>query len=351
MSSLEHGNDRDNCHGDITHEQPIGKQISYKRYKIMASFNGCFYKEDFLDWLLDLDDLFDYENICDERKVELVLYKLREYALRQWERMHLDRLIRGKNKIPSWPRMKKMLAIRFYLLDCDELLSYMKQDYYWQINSHLNYVKEPYIPPLREELHVEKNIFLEKYVEVKEESIEIFQEINEGLVIEEEPEIKIINEIIEDHIIEKDLEVEIVDTIKEEIIEEVVNDLDKVKLDDCNVQAPIILVGDTETKFIDFIEVDRFDSISNSYLVNLYIYMKTNEKEIQVDFFIPLMSCKYGKKNKGLKGQESKYLFILSERFQISKMNSRTSLFQVEGYDARHNLLFKYGNLLILVFN
>ena len=39
-------------------------------------------------------------------------------------------------------------------------------------------------------------------------------------------------EINEDPIIEIDLEVEIVETIKEEIIEEVVNDLDEVKLDD-----------------------------------------------------------------------------------------------------------------------
>ena len=42
-------------------------------------------------------------------------------------------------------------------------------------------------------------------------------------------------EINEDPIIEKNLEVEIVGTIKEEIIEEVVNDLDKIKLDDCNI--------------------------------------------------------------------------------------------------------------------
>ena len=79
--------------------------------------------------------------------------------------------------------------------------------------------------------------------------------------------------INEDPIIEKNLEVEIVETIKEEIIEEVVNDLDEVKLDDCNVQTPIILVGDTETEFIDFIGVDRFDS-------NLYNYIKTKEKKI-----------------------------------------------------------------------
>ena len=170
--------------------------------------------------------------------------------------------------------MKKILAIKFYLLDCEEILSYTIQDYYWPRSSHLNYFKEPYISPLREELHVEENTFLEEYVEVKEENIKIFEEINEDLVIEEEHEIKIVEEINENPIIKKDLEVEIVETIKEEIIEEVVNDLDEVKLDDCIIQAPIILVRDTETKFIDFIGVDRFDSIDNSYLVNLYNYME-----------------------------------------------------------------------------
>ena len=175
--------------------------------------------------------------------------------------------------------MKKILAIKFYLLDCEEILSYTIQDYYWPRSSHLNYFKEPYILPLREKLHVEEITFLEEYVEVKEENIEIFEEINEDLVIEEEPEIKIVEEINEDPIMEKDFEVEIVEAIKEEIIEEVVNDLDEVKLDDCNVQTSIVLAGDTETKFVDFIRVDRFDSTDRSYLVNFYNYMKTKEKK------------------------------------------------------------------------
>ena len=92
MPSLEHRNNRDNCHKDITHKQPIGKQISYRPYKRITSFNGYFYKEDFLGWLLDLDDLFDFENIYYERKVGLALYKLSEYALRWWERVQSNRI-------------------------------------------------------------------------------------------------------------------------------------------------------------------------------------------------------------------------------------------------------------------
>ena len=56
--------------------------------------------------------------------------------------------------------MKKMLAINFYPLDCEELLLYTKQDYYWPKSSYLNYFEEPNIPPLKEELHVEENIVL-----------------------------------------------------------------------------------------------------------------------------------------------------------------------------------------------
>ena len=48
--------------------------------------------------------------------------------------------------------------------------------------------------------------------------------------------------------------------------------------------------------------------------------------------------------------KHSKYLFIWSGRFQISTINSRTSLFQVEGSDVGHDLVFKFFNYLIIVF-
>ena len=103
--------------------------------------------------------------------------------------------------------MKKMFAINFYPIDCDEILLYTKQDYYWPRNLYLNYFEAPYIPQLKEELHVEENIVLKDYLEVKERNIEISEEINEGLVMEEYSKIKIIvKENNKDHIIEKDLE-------------------------------------------------------------------------------------------------------------------------------------------------
>ena len=51
MAPLKYGNNKDNYNRDITHKQPIGKKISYRPYRIIASFNGFFFffKEDFLD--------------------------------------------------------------------------------------------------------------------------------------------------------------------------------------------------------------------------------------------------------------------------------------------------------------
>ena len=153
------------------------------------------------------------------------------------------RIRQDKEKIRSWPKMKKMLAINFYLVDCDEILSYTIQDYYWPRNSYLNYFEEPDIPPLNEELHVEENIILKDYLEVKEQNIEISEVINEGLVMEEDHKIKItVEENNEDPIIEKDLKVKMSETIEEEIEEEVIKEFDKSESDDYQYQNPFILV-------------------------------------------------------------------------------------------------------------
>ena len=71
MALLKHGNSKDNCSGDVTYGQPISKQISYRPYKRIAYFIGYFYKEDFLDWLLDLGDLFDFKRLHVEEYVEV----------------------------------------------------------------------------------------------------------------------------------------------------------------------------------------------------------------------------------------------------------------------------------------
>ena len=93
-------------------------------------------------------------------------------------------------------------------------------------------------------------------------------------------------------------------------LEEVVNILIEVKLDYFNIQAPIILVVDIETKFIDCIGVERFDLIIDSYLVNIGNCMKIKGQEVQA---AQLMTFKFDKKIRELK--YSKYCSVGMEDF------------------------------------
>ena len=132
------------------------------------------------------------------------------------------------------------------------------------------------------------------------------------------------------------------------IIENIVEDSIEVKYEDesttHNLQVSIDLLKMT-IQYIDFLGVENFNFIINPVLIDVANKLKVDEKKFYATF---IEGFKFQNRIKLLK--HSKYLFIWSRRFQISKMNSRTSLFQEEGSNARHNLLFNYCNLLFLVF-
>ena len=69
---------------------------------------------------------------------------------------------------------------------------------------------------------LKKILFLKIKQKSKEEDIEIFEEINESIIIEEDPKIKNVEEINEDPIIKKYLEVKTIETTKKEIKEKIV---------------------------------------------------------------------------------------------------------------------------------
>ena len=132
------------------------------------------------------------------------------------------------------------------------------------------------------------------------------------------------------------------------IIESIVEDSIEVKYEDESItHNPQVLVDllKMTIQYVDFLRVENFNFIINPVLIDVANKLKVDEKKFYATF------------NEGFKFQNqikllkhSKYLFIWSRRFQISKMNSMTSLFQEEGSDVRHNLLFNYYNLLFLVF-
>lgn len=65
---------------------------------------------------------------------------------------------------------------------------------------------------------------------------------------------------------------------EEEIVEKIVQDFDEIELIDYQSQDAIILVEDNTSNFIDFIGVERFDAIIDSYFMNIVNCMMIKEK-------------------------------------------------------------------------
>ena len=61
------------------------------KYKKLPFFDGEMHKLDFIDWLLDLEEYFDYWEICDEERVRLAFNKLDGEVEEWWEDIQIDK--------------------------------------------------------------------------------------------------------------------------------------------------------------------------------------------------------------------------------------------------------------------
>ena len=58
------------------------------------------------NWLLDLEEYFNFWKICDEERVWLTSNKLDNEVDEWWEDIQIDRKWQGKHPTCSWQRMK-----------------------------------------------------------------------------------------------------------------------------------------------------------------------------------------------------------------------------------------------------
>ena len=69
--------------------------------------------EEFLDWLLNVEEIFDFKEVPEHRRVKLVATRLRGRAMAWWQQTKLTRERMGKSKIVSWEKMKKLMKATF----------------------------------------------------------------------------------------------------------------------------------------------------------------------------------------------------------------------------------------------
>ena len=70
-----------------------------------------------LDWIFDIEKFFDYENTPNNRKVKIVVTKLKGHASLWWEHLQINRQRKGKQKIKTWEKMVNKIKKKFLPTD------------------------------------------------------------------------------------------------------------------------------------------------------------------------------------------------------------------------------------------
>jgi hypothetical protein len=75
-----------------------------------------------LDWLYEVDKLFNIMDVPEKEQVKIVAYKLHGGAGAWWQSEKDNRRRQGKYPITTWPRMKRITKGRFLPPDVEQLL-------------------------------------------------------------------------------------------------------------------------------------------------------------------------------------------------------------------------------------
>jgi hypothetical protein len=87
--------------------------------------------DELIDWINELEEYFEYEDIRDPDRVKFAKAKLKGHAKIWWQEVQLERNRRGKEKITRWDRMVDKLKKQFipvdYKLDLFKKMHGLKQ--------------------------------------------------------------------------------------------------------------------------------------------------------------------------------------------------------------------------------
>ena len=69
--------------------------------------------EKFIDWLVAVEEVFEFKEVPENKKVSLIATRLRGRASAWWQQLKLTRMRVGKSKVTTWGKMKKCMRANF----------------------------------------------------------------------------------------------------------------------------------------------------------------------------------------------------------------------------------------------
>ncbi|CAN1221662.1 hypothetical protein LINGRAPRIM_LOCUS347 [Linum grandiflorum] len=79
----------------------------------IPTFDGSLQLEEFIDWLSQVEEILDFKEVPEGRRVSLVTIRLRGRAQAWWQQLKQTRVRHGKEKISNWIKFKKHIRAAF----------------------------------------------------------------------------------------------------------------------------------------------------------------------------------------------------------------------------------------------
>ena len=80
----------------------------------MSTYDGSLIVEHLIDWISELDKHFEYDEIDEEKRVRLVVTRLKGHASLWWDSVQAERRRKHKSLINRWDRMVAKMRAKFF---------------------------------------------------------------------------------------------------------------------------------------------------------------------------------------------------------------------------------------------
>lgn len=88
----------------------------------IPQFDGSLKPEEFIDWLSQVEEILEFKEVPEGRRVALVTIRLHGRAQAWWQQLKQTRVRHGKEKIASWDKFKKHIRATFLPYNFDREL-------------------------------------------------------------------------------------------------------------------------------------------------------------------------------------------------------------------------------------
>ncbi|GJU18429.1 putative nucleotidyltransferase, ribonuclease H [Tanacetum coccineum] len=120
--------------------------------------------EGFIDWLVTVQEVFEFKDVPENKKVSFIATKLRGRASAWWQQLKLTRERVGKPRVTSWRKMKKLLRENFIPHNYQRLMYQQLQNLKQGTKSIEDYTTEFYQLIARNDIQETDDQFVSRYI-------------------------------------------------------------------------------------------------------------------------------------------------------------------------------------------